>query len=208
MTRDSIAIRNISDVRSVPHPFIPIPTPSFSDDETWIQKETLTFTPTTRQYRLTPWQQGMKASHQAWVKMDDIAHTQSNDGMLKSAARVEEEEEATRTGASGSGSSQAREGDVEEAREGGGRWKRLGRKKKTYSHAHFKVYKRRWFGLAQLVLLNVVVSWDVCVGYAFLLSQVSKRSTQVLHAMTVANLGIVADLCACLYKLSNVLPHQ
>lgn len=25
----------------------------------------------------------------------------------------------------------------------------------------FKVYKRRWFGLAQLVLLNVVVSWDV-----------------------------------------------
>lgn len=25
----------------------------------------------------------------------------------------------------------------------------------------FKVYKRRWFGLLQLVLLNVVVSWDV-----------------------------------------------
>lgn len=25
----------------------------------------------------------------------------------------------------------------------------------------WKVYKRRWFGLAQLVLLNVVVSWDV-----------------------------------------------
>lgn len=25
----------------------------------------------------------------------------------------------------------------------------------------YKVYKRRWFGLAQLVLLNVVVSWDV-----------------------------------------------
>lgn len=25
----------------------------------------------------------------------------------------------------------------------------------------FKVYKMRWFGLGQLVLLNIVVSWDV-----------------------------------------------
>lgn len=25
----------------------------------------------------------------------------------------------------------------------------------------FKVYKRRWFGLVQLTLLNIVVSWDV-----------------------------------------------
>lgn len=25
----------------------------------------------------------------------------------------------------------------------------------------YRVYKRRWFGLAQLVLLNIVVSWDV-----------------------------------------------
>ncbi|KAF2276726.1 MFS general substrate transporter [Westerdykella ornata] len=32
--------------------------------------------------------------------------------------------------------------------------------RETYSHAHFRVYKRRWFGLAQLVLLNIVVSWD------------------------------------------------
>ncbi|KAF2116233.1 major facilitator superfamily domain-containing protein [Lophiotrema nucula] len=30
----------------------------------------------------------------------------------------------------------------------------------SYSHAHFRVYKRRWFGLLQLVLLNIVVSWD------------------------------------------------
>lgn len=26
----------------------------------------------------------------------------------------------------------------------------------------YKTYKRRWFGLVQLVLLNIVVSWDVC----------------------------------------------
>ena len=25
----------------------------------------------------------------------------------------------------------------------------------------YKVYKRRWFGLIQLILLNIIVSWDV-----------------------------------------------
>lgn len=25
----------------------------------------------------------------------------------------------------------------------------------------YRVYKRRWFGLVQLILLNIVVSWDV-----------------------------------------------
>lgn len=29
------------------------------------------------------------------------------------------------------------------------------------AHVVYKVYKRRWFGLIQLVLLNIVVSWDV-----------------------------------------------
>lgn len=28
----------------------------------------------------------------------------------------------------------------------------------------YKVYKRRFFGLAQLVLLNIVVSWDVSIS--------------------------------------------
>lgn len=27
----------------------------------------------------------------------------------------------------------------------------------------YKVYKRRWFGLVQLVLMNIIVSWDVSV---------------------------------------------
>lgn len=26
----------------------------------------------------------------------------------------------------------------------------------------YRVYKRRWFGLIQLVLLNIVLSWGVC----------------------------------------------
>lgn len=29
--------------------------------------------------------------------------------------------------------------------------------------AVYKVYKRRWFGLVQLVLLNIIVSWDVSI---------------------------------------------
>lgn len=31
----------------------------------------------------------------------------------------------------------------------------------TEDNTVYKVYKRRWFGLVQLVLLNIVVSWDV-----------------------------------------------
>lgn len=29
-------------------------------------------------------------------------------------------------------------------------------------HTQYRVYKRRFFGLTQLVLLNIIVSWDVC----------------------------------------------
>lgn len=31
------------------------------------------------------------------------------------------------------------------------------------SQTGYRVYKRRFWGLAQLVLLNIVVSWDVCI---------------------------------------------
>ncbi|KAF1911142.1 major facilitator superfamily domain-containing protein [Ampelomyces quisqualis] len=92
------------------------------------------------------------------VKMDNVAQVQSDDGMVKNAARITE-------GESGPGESSVeevpvREGDVE-AHASTERKRRLwAKKRKSYSHVHFKVYKRRWFGLAQLVLLNVVVSWD------------------------------------------------
>ncbi len=29
------------------------------------------------------------------------------------------------------------------------------------NHVEYKVYKRRWFGLGQLVLLNIILSWGV-----------------------------------------------
>ena len=32
----------------------------------------------------------------------------------------------------------------------------------------YKVYKMRWFGLMQLVLLNIVVSWDVSTTTVFM----------------------------------------
>jgi hypothetical protein len=52
--------------------------------------------------------------------------------------------------------------ELQAAASGRKRWSRPGgRKSKSYSHTHFRVYKRRWFGLCQLVLLNIVVSWDV-----------------------------------------------
>jgi hypothetical protein len=93
-----------------------------------------------------------------WIKMDDIAQTQSHDGMLNNAARVEEGVEHGRVG---QWSSAMNERDGDAAQETTARRRPWAKKRKSYSHAHFKVYKRRWFGLAQLVLLNVVVSWDV-----------------------------------------------
>ena len=96
------------------------------------------------------------------MKMDDIAHTKSNDGMLKNAA-PQAEEDVVNPGPSTSRVTDERDG-LEGVHEEGGRRPRKS-KKKSYSHAHYKVYKRRWLGLAQLVLLNIVVSWDV--GFLF-----------------------------------------
>jgi FLVCR family MFS transporter 7 len=100
----------------------------------------------------------------AWIKMDDIAHTQSSDAVLKNAARIEEDAGEPRVGDSSAGAHEREEEEEEgEARTSTGRRRPWARKRKSYSHAHFKVYKRRWFGLAQLVLLNAVVSWDVSI---------------------------------------------
>lgn len=119
--------------------------------------------------------------------MDNITHTQSRDGILKNAARIDESAAETAGSlthaitASTSTADQAagtttKDGQdleaageavpVEEARAPKQRrWLNSSKSKnKSYSHAHFRVYKRRWFGLAQLVLLNIVVSWDVMLS--------------------------------------------
>jgi hypothetical protein len=43
------------------------------------------------------------------------------------------------------------------------------------SASQFRVYKRRWFGLIQLILLNIVVSWDV--SYAFCCLVLSRNAS-------------------------------
>ncbi|KAF1829528.1 MFS general substrate transporter [Decorospora gaudefroyi] len=86
--------------------------------------------------------------------------------MLKNAAEVSGEgEEVVRPRASGPRAEEighAGHGDAEVRAEPRAKKRRfgLGRKKQSYSHAHFKVYKRRWIVMGQLVLLNIVVSWD------------------------------------------------
>lgn len=97
---------------------------------------------------------------------DSVAHNRSSDAS-KDGAKYQEhiaEVEPARNGESSSSAQQMEESGVEEggaiAREDSRRWWKRSQRG-TYSHTHFKVYKRRWFGLAQLVLLNIVVSWDV-----------------------------------------------
>jgi FLVCR family MFS transporter 7 len=86
--------------------------------------------------------------------MDDIEPVRTHGSMAKGGEYVEEN---IYDGAQGS-SARAVDGEVgAQAPALNGRPK----PKQTYSHAHYKVYKRRWLGLAQLVLLNIVVSWDV-----------------------------------------------
>src|SRR5256885_1194154 len=116
-----------------------------------------------------------------WVKMDDLAHAQSNDGMLKNAGRVERED-VTNAPRESSNSGPGERNGEEGAREETGRRGIFGRKRKSYSHAHFKVYKRRWLGLGQLVLLNVVVSWDVRTFISLLL-RVRRLGRLSLHSL-------------------------
>jgi len=118
-----------------------------------------------------------RSENSAWMKMDDLADRVSTGSTGKDGSRTREvvTDEETHGGAGGSSAPQRDgqvrlNGEVGETRDTAGerrRW-RPGRKhSKSYSHTHFRVYKRRWFGLAQLVLLNVVVSWDVSCRYGW-----------------------------------------
>ncbi|EMD68162.1 hypothetical protein COCSADRAFT_33125 [Bipolaris sorokiniana ND90Pr] len=102
--------------------------------------------------------------------MDDLSHTQTRDTMLKDPNFSAEDFEYD----SAPGASRYRDGptrgevvDLDSEGEVRRRWQtpwgksfRTRRHRRSYSHEHYKVYKRRWIGLAQLVLLNIVISWD------------------------------------------------
>jgi hypothetical protein len=90
----------------------------------------------------------------SWVKMSDIEPVQTHGSTVKGATQIEE---VIHENAQGS-SSRAIDGEAEAQPNLRGR---RPKPKQSYSHTHFKVYKRRWLGLGQLVLLNIVVSWDV-----------------------------------------------
>ena len=100
----------------------------------------------------------LMGTEESWVNMSDIAPMQTHGSTAKGATHVEEDiyDHA------GGSSSRVADNDVPGINAFGGR-PAPGRPKpkQTYSHTHFKVYKRRWLGLGQLVLLNIVVSWDV-----------------------------------------------
>lgn len=65
---------------------------------------------------------------------------------------------------------------------------------------NFKVYKRRWFGLVQLVLLNIIVSWDVSIARKFhlFLQVLSGFWTKSIYGMVVDNVLI------CFYLVVNL----
>lgn len=57
----------------------------------------------------------------------------------------------------------------------------------------YKVYKRRWFGLAQLTLLNIVVSWDVSSIYSRHSPVLSTARDPVRCDSLCWNCGLVLD---------------
>jgi hypothetical protein len=72
----------------------------------------------------------------------------------------------------------------------------------------FKVYKRRFWGLAQLVLLNIVVSWDVC----FTGPGSTPRSEDSVLILVVAHLLIHLNhrrgVLPCLRECYQLVKHR
>ena len=48
-------------------------------------------------------------------------------------------------------------------------------------HVVYRVYKIRWFGLTQLILLNIIVSWDVS-SIVTLIQYTTRTLAHVLHS--------------------------
>lgn len=59
----------------------------------------------------------------------------------------------------------------------------------------YKVYKRRWFGLVQLVLLNIIVSWDVSSSYRLTI-HIQRDDCH----WTCTDFGEIVALLLCLLK--------
>lgn len=80
------------------------------------------------------------------MEMGDISPQQARD--YKHSSQLEEGYTDVQSNGEASGSRPSAAGDEEDAPING-------------RHTEYRVYKIRWFGLTQLILLNIVVSWDV-----------------------------------------------
>lgn len=57
-----------------------------------------------------------------------------------------------------------------------------------------RLYKRRFFGLFQLVLLNVIVSWDVSDN----ICSATSSSCVLIHHLVAYLLGLLENMCSIL----------
>ena len=84
------------------------------------------------------------------MEMGDISPQQTRDD--KHSSHLEERYIDVQSNGEASGSQPSAAGEEEDAPMNG-------------RHTEYRVYKIRWFGLTQLILLNIVVSWDVRISH-------------------------------------------
>jgi hypothetical protein len=124
-----------------------------------------------------------------YMEMSDISRLQSNDSVDKSGKRFEDNFANLTHGSSSGPRVRATSEDGPSQPSG------AAHHGQTYSHSHFKVYKRRWFGLGQLVLLNIVVSWDVCLALYCPAPRTVLKFGAKLETAANERLAVV-DICA------------
>lgn len=112
----------------------------------------------------------------------DLAELNSGDDLLP-----DEEEAGTRRGGT---AAHGTDGAADQRLRG----ESLERRTTGSNGGTFKVYKRRWFGLVQLVLLNIIVSWDVSIARKFhlFLQLLSGFWTKFIYGMVV---GMWLGMC-------------
>ena len=142
--------------------------------------------------------------------MVDMLHTQTNDIMLKKATRSSDDDDIVLPVSGSRSTGYDIDGIVEmdeDARKVS-KWKMasFGRRarRRHSSTTDFKVYKRRWIGLLQLVLLNIVVSWDVSLSRIYLFGGgvVEKTMSENMSNVWARNLPL--EYCAWLVARHEV----
>lgn len=111
----------------------------------------------------------------------DLAELNSGDDLLPD----EEDEEEGRRRRSGIGGDGAADEGL-----GRGRGSSDGNGEAGLNGGTFKVYRRRWFGLVQLVLLNIIVSWDVSISRNFIFVATHSYIFMLAHSCSCSRIFI------------------